>query len=757
MPMQRPVMMPNGRIRAAVVAALGLISAAPAIADDTAAASGGFGSLQEVIVTATKREQDLQSTPLAVTAISGDTLSAQGVTEFAEFASTIPGLGAVAGGLGQTVFSLRGMSTGGSNFQTQPPLGFYLDDTPITLPNVYYAGQWDPGFFDLARVEVLRGPQGTLYGAGALGGAVRMITNQPDASRFDARVRASAAAVDHGTPNASLDAMLNVPLVDGQLAWRTVASAQGLGGYVNQTTPSGQTFSDVNSQAMVGLRTALAWTPITAITLTPGLFFQHATSQGNPTINAVGGEPNSLNRFAWLKEPSSDELKLASLNLRADAGWFTVNSNNSWFYRLWNGRPDYSDADSRPWYTTLHPAWSTFAVRTESATSETRIQSAGSGPFQWFVGGYFQRQLNHQVQGVFVQGVTALTGGVYGGIPLLNDEPYLGYTGYGITQRAAFGELSYTLPFDLTLTVGGREFDINSAVERSASGYFAGGSSMTRRDAHSKGFIPKYELSYKFDETKMVYALADKGFRIGGPNNPIPANLCTNDLAQLGLTVAPDQFSPDTVWNYEVGSKTDWFDHRLRVDVAGYYMKWNNIQAFTNMKCGYGFTSNIASAKSQGVEVEMKSALGEHWAAGGTLSVNHAQYTSSLSGAGIVEGNRLESAPGTTGSAYVELTYPAPALPEWELGGHLEFSYTGNMQYAYASQNPTFQFVPPWWVLNGRVSLTRDKLSLSLYANNLLNRLNLNYLNSFPSNFYNLYGAGALPPRTIGIAVDKRF
>jgi len=757
MPMQRPVTNSNGCVRSAVIAVLGLASAAPAIAGSGATESDGFGTLQEVIVTATKREQDLQSTPLAVTAITGDTLSAQAMTGFAQFASQIPGLGAVAGGLGQTVFSLRGMSTGGSNFQTQPPLGFYLDDTPITLPNVYYAGQWDPGFFDLARVEVLRGPQGTLYGAGALGGAVRMIANQPNPSKFDARVRASAAAVDHGTPNASLDGMLNIPLVDGKLAWRTVADLQGQGGYVNQTTPDGQTFSDVNSQAMVGIRSALAWTPIAAITLTPGFYFQHATSQGNPTINAVGAAPDSLNRFAWLKEPASDVLKLASLNLRADAGWFTVNSNNSWFYRLWNGRPDYSDANSRPWFTTLNPAYSNFAIRTESATSETRLQSSGDGAFQWFLGGYFQRQLNHQAQQIFVQGLTDVTGGAYGGIPVVNDSPFLGYTGYAITQAAAFGELSYTLPFGLTLTLGGREFNINSTVERSATGYYAGGSSQTRRDAHSRGFIPKYELTYTIDPTKMIYAVADKGFRIGGPNNPIPSNQCTSDLAQLGLTSAPDQFSPDTVWNYEVGGKTDWLDHRLRVDVAGYYMKWNNIQAFTNMKCGYGFTSNIASAKSQGVEVEMKAALGEHWAAGGTLAVNHAEYTSSLSGAGIVEGNRLLSAPATTGSAYIDLTYPAPALPEWEMGGHLEFSYTGAMLYAYPTQNPTFQFVPSWSVVNGRVSLTRDTLTLSLYGNNLLNRVNLNYLNSFPSNFYNLYAAGALPPRTVGIAIDKRF
>jgi outer membrane receptor protein involved in Fe transport len=223
------------------------------------------------------------------------------------------------------------------------------------------------------------------------------------------------------------------------------------------------------------------------------------------------------------------------------------------------------------------------------------------------------------------------------------------------------------------------------------------------------------------------------------------------------LSDAPTQFGPDTTWNYEFGGKTEWLDHRLRVNVAAYYMKWSDIQEFTNMACGYGFTSNIATAKSQGVELEMKTVLSDRWAAGGTFSRNKASYTSSLPGAGIVDGNRLESAPETTGSLYLDYSRPTPGLADWELGAHAEFAYTGNMQYAYPSQNPTYPLVPSYSVVNGRVSLTKDSLSLSLFANNILDRVNLNYLGSFHSNFLDLYHAGVLPPRTVGIAIDKRF
>jgi len=740
-----------------IVAMVAMLGPHSAFSQQTEASSTGSGTLQEVIVTATKRSEDLQVVPLAITAVSGDVLVAQGMTEFAEFASTIPGLGAVSGGLGQTTYSLRGLKTGGANFQTQVPLGFYLDETPITLPNVYYAGQWDPGFFDLSRIEVLRGPQGTLYGAGSLAGAIRIIANQPDPTKFDARVRVSLAAVDHGTPNATFDGMVNVPLAQDQLAWRTVVSVQGLGGYINQTTPDGVTFPSVNSQSMVGLRTSFVWTPTSAVTLTPGFFYQHAVAQANPEVTAVGATPNSLERTGWLTEPSSDWLKLSSLNLRAEEPGFSINSNNSYFYRLWDGKPDYSDCCSAPWYPTLHPAYSLFAIRTESATSETRIQSNGNGPFQWLVGFYYQRQLNHQYQQIFIPGLTALTGGVYGGIPVPDDSPYVGYFGYEVTQSAGFGELNYTLPFGLTFTVGGRKFDINSRYETSQNGYYAGGPGKTDLSAHSSGFIPKYEISYAIDTSKMVYALANKGFRIGGPNISINLSLCAADLAQLGLTNAPTQFAPDSVWNYELGGKTDWLDHRLRINLAAYYMKWSNIQEFTNMMCGYGFTSNIATAKSQGVELESKGVLSDYWAAGGTFSFNKANYTSSLSGAGIVDGDRLESAPKTTGSFYLEFNHPTPGLKEWELSARGEYVYTGNMQYAYPRQNPTFPFVPSYSIVNGRLALTKSSLSVSLFGNNLLNRVNLNYLNSFPYNHLDLFQAGALPPRTIGLAIDKRF
>jgi len=713
--------------------------------------------LPDVVVTATRRSTENQQTPMAITAVSGDLLETQGANTLTDIAAEIPGLGAITGGMGQTRFSLRGLATSGSNFQTQQPVGFYLDDTPITLPNVYYAGQWDPGFFDMARLEVLRGPQGTLYGAGALGGAVRIISNQPDPGQFEARVRGSAAYVYNGSPNASLDAMLNVPIAANTLAWRTVVSVRGLGGYIDQITPDGEKFPRVNGQDFSSARTTLAWTPTASVTLTPELYYQRGTSNANPEIDGVGVPPKDPTRIGWLTEPSSDLLNLASLNLRVDGSWFSLNSNNSYFSRLWNGQPDYSDAYTHPWYTTLHPAYSTFAIRTEAATSETRLQSNGTGPLQWLLGAYYQRQLNHQVQDVLVPGVSALTGGVYHGIPVVDDSVFFGITGYEVTQAAAFGELNYHASNKLTFTVGAREFDINSHVSRNLNGYEAGGPNAYDLFAHSTGLIPKYEISYQFDDSKMAYALASKGFRIGGPNNTIPASICAADLAQLGLSAPPTQFGPDSAWNYEVGEKSDWLNHRVRVNLAGYYIKWTNIQEFTNMSCGYGFTSNIATARSEGVELEAKAAFTDRWLAGGTLSQNSANFTASLAQAGIVDGDRLESAPETTASAYVDYNRFVPWSKTWTFTAHLEYEYNGNMQYAYPRQDPLYQYSPSWYLINGRIGFSKDTLSVSIYGNNLTNRIDYTAQNSYYTNFLQLIRAWMLPPRTIGIAIDKKF
>lgn len=711
--------------------------------------------LEEIIVTANKRSEDIQSSAMAISAISGEDIQKQSSDLLAQLAASVPGLAVTNGGQGQTRFAMRGLSTSGNNFLTQSPVGFYVDETAVTLANVGFAGQFDPSFFDLARIEVLRGPQGTLYGAGSLGGAIRLITNQPDASKAEARMRASVADVADGSPNYGADAMLNLPLVEGKLAWRTSASFKNLGGFVDLTTPDGKRFSDTNRQHTTDVRTALKWQPLDSLTVTPSFFYQHGTSRDQPAVNGLTG---SFARTGWNTQPGSDEVRLTSLNLRFDGDGYTINSNNSYFFRYWTLDKDYSDALTAtvaPTYPTLHPAESPWTTRTETATSETRISSTGTGPLRWIAGLYYSRQLNLQTQRMFIDGFSADIGGSVAGIPVVNDQVFYGLTGNNSTQRAAFGEVSYELPIDVTLTVGGREFGIDTHLSRYLTGLIAGGTQAYERYSHASGFVPKYDVSYKISDSKMVYALASKGFRIGGPNVQIPFALCESSLAQYGITSPPDQFDPDSVWNYELGAKTDWMEHRLRVNASAYYIKWSQIQLSTALTCGYSFTSNVATAKSQGLELEASQILGEKWLVGGTMSFIDAKYTTSLPAAGVQDGNQLQGSPRRTASAFLEFTSAVPGT-EWGLAARTDFSYYGQtpQSYSAAALNPN---VPSYTLVNARLVLTKGPFSASLYGNNLANRVIDSQLGVFANNYLGLVDAAVLPPRTIGISIEQRF
>lgn len=731
-------------------ALLALLSSMTATAQTT---DTGSATLQEIIVTANKRDEDIQTSAMAVSAISGQDIEEQSSDLLAQVAATVPGLAVTNGGQGQTRFAMRGLSTSGNNFLTQSPVGFYLDETAITLANVGFAGQFDPSFFDLARIEVLRGPQGTLYGAGSLGGAIRIITNQPDATKTDARVRASIASVDSGDPNYSADAMLNLPLIDDKLAWRTTTSFKHLGGFVDQTTPDGRQASNTNSQRTVNVRTALQWQPTESFTITPGLFYQDGSSRDQP---AVDGLTDNMRHTAWDKQPGSDEVRLGSLNLRYDGDGYSVNSNNSYFYRFWALDKDYSDSLTwtvRPTYSTLHPANSPWTTRSETATSETRISSTGKGPLQWVGGIYYARQLNLQNQTMFIDGFSAASGGSSSGIPVINDEVFYGRTANNNTQKAVFGEISYELPSGLKFTVGGRQFAIDTYLSRALTGLIAGGTQASVRRSDATGFVPKYGLSYQIDDERMVYALASKGFRIGGPNVQIPFPLCADALAQYGITSPPDQFNPDSVWNYEVGAKTDWLDSRLRINASAYYIDWSEIQLNTALSCGYSFMSNVATAKSQGLELEASQLLGERWLMGGTMSFIDASYTSSLPAAGIREGSQLQGSPRRTGSAYLEFKSD---LAEWDLSARGEFSYYGETQQSYSATalNP---YVPSYELFNARLVMNKGPFSVSLYGNNLTNKVIYSQLAIFRNNYLGLVDAAMLPPRTIGISIEQHF
>ncbi len=284
-----------------------LLAAAPAMAQQAPPSD----QLQEVVVTASKRSATVQDTPISVTAVSAQDIADRGITDFNALAASTPGVSLKSSGPGQTEFEMRGLSSSGGN---SPTVGFYLDDAPLTPPSAAQNGKVviDPTLYDLNRVEVLRGPQGTLYGSGSMGGTIKLITNQPDPSGFDASGESILSGTDGGGFNHNENVMLNVPFADGTAALRIVGSEAYTSGWIDRIQPVLGDFplntnnnltrgnvagapvavdhSGVNDEELLGTRVSLLWKPTDRLTITPSIFYQR-TTQGGP--NSFDSNPGT--------------------------------------------------------------------------------------------------------------------------------------------------------------------------------------------------------------------------------------------------------------------------------------------------------------------------------------------------------------------------------------------------------------------------------------------------------------------------------
>ncbi|HLY56524.1 MAG TPA: TonB-dependent receptor plug domain-containing protein, partial [Stellaceae bacterium] len=289
---------------------LGLVFAAGALAQQ--AGAGNSGQIEEVVVTASKRASTVQDTPISVTAITGEDILDRGITDFNAIAQSTPGVSMKTSGPGQTELEMRGLTSSGGD---SPTVGFYLDDTPLTAPSFSSNGKVviDPSLYDLNRVEVLRGPQGTLYGSGSMGGTIKLITNQPDPDKFDATVQTIDSGAVGGGFNHGENVMLNLPLVDGVLALRVVGSEAYTSGWIDrivlapgdfplaidggaargnvQAAPVAADHKDVNDEELLGTRVSLAWKATDRLTITPAIFWQRTTQDGPSLFDSNPGTP----------------------------------------------------------------------------------------------------------------------------------------------------------------------------------------------------------------------------------------------------------------------------------------------------------------------------------------------------------------------------------------------------------------------------------------------------------------------------------
>jgi iron complex outermembrane recepter protein len=817
-------------VAALTVCWVGLCSAQAARAAPPAGDSASpADELQEVVVTATKRTSTVQDTPASITAVTAEDIAQRGLVDFNAIAQSVPGIAMRTSGPGETEFEMRGLNSSGGNSSM---VGFYIDETPLSSPAWAEIGRVvvDPNLYDLARVEVLRGPQGTLYGSSSMGGTVKLIPNAPQLGTFAASGESLVSNTDGGNGlNHHENGMLNLPIGD-TAALRVVASSAYDSGWIERrviqdgaigvdtgafpevsrpanfyTAPIQEEIDGANYTNINSVRASLLWQPQDNLSITPMAMYQ-LTQQGAPNnvdVNGVPTDPSvpTINAH-WepydTTEPQSDRFTLGSLKIEYKLDAFTITSATGNWNRDLVISEDCTEEDDSAWFggaaapydppggigpTGPSPTAPGCEEKdyTQQFSEELRLTSNGTGPLQWLAGYYYQ-DFHSQWDLWLINPQAIRTIPPTGGTNL-----YVDYMPQSITQNAEFGELSWQFTPQLKAAVSLRHYKYSLSQTNTEWGFFTvNGDNSTPYDtaagSDASGTNPKFDLSYNLTQDMLLYATAAKGFRLGGVNQPIPVGPCDSTNAALRadeaalqlkllnntvcnnsiLLQAPPTFDSDSVWNYEIGEKSEWLDRRLIVNVSAYYERWTNPQIATNL-AGYGLTVNGGDARIEGLEAEMQAILAHDWDVEANVGYTDAQFTESNAFTGYPNGTLIPDTPKVTAAG--TLRWKTGLTSSTSLMAALEVDYVGTRTDApygetisLENANQLLIHLPSYALANFRVGLIGDVWTATLFADNLANKevlLDPEPQIAFQTAAYTRYTVNQ--PFTVGIDLTYRF
>ncbi len=767
--------------------------------------------LEEITVTATKRETTIQDVPFSINAQTEKDIIRTGATNLEELSRNVAGLTVQNLGPGQTQVAIRGVSAG-QIVRDQPgvkeQVGVYLDESVISL------SLFTPDFdlFDLNRVETLRGPQGTLFGSGSVGGTIRYITNKPDRDAFDASVALDLNTITDGDTGGSIKGMVNIPLGDGNAALRLVGYTTEYGGFIDARKESGGWKSDVNGGNRTGLRAALSFDVGDSITITPRIVYQEIDADGfnrqevfnlyaNPYTTGASGTPREpfqlgeRQQHLLLDEEFTDETLLADVVFEAafDAFDFTfvgsqmdreilVSRDASALTGSVSVDLGYPDAG------VLLPSNLRDTTDLKQTTFEARVSSNNDGRLQWLVGGFFsdtERQYGQYLPTPGYQAVTDLTLGagtsaaVANGYPDLN-SPYNASLPYDIEQFALFGEVNFDVSDELQLTFGGRWYDFKESRRFYTGGLFANGDDQTDTTS-SDGFTPRIMASFDLSDAVTLNAQASQGFRLGGVNDPLNATLCTpEDLSIFGSF---QSYQDEKMWNYEAGIKSG-FGNGVTLNAAVFYSDIEDLQATLDAgSCSSRVSFNVPKAHSQGIEFELGASPNDSLYLSLAGSILESEFDSTVVDGngdvigGLQAGNRLASVPdfqiAASGSYYIpvemfggsELFVTATihhvgdriTQPSDQVSGAGEFTSGLAFGGAMGDETTTVDLnLDPYTIINVSGGIEKDDWSAVLYIQNLSDEnANLSFDRERGGRARLAFRTNK--PRTIGITFRKNF
>lgn len=765
-------------------------------------------SLNGITVTATLRDQQLKDVPFSIAAPTASELRARGAETIEDIATTQAGFSVQNLGPGQSQVAMRGTSSG-QTARDQPgvkeEVGVYLDDVPISL-SLFTP---DMDLFDISRVEVLRGPQGTLFGAGSLAGTVRYISNQPELGVASVFGEGSGSAMDGGSPGGEIKLGTNVPLGD-KAAGRIAGYYNRMGGYMDAVQPGLSVKENINTSDRSGVRAALRMSPTARFSLTPRIIYQAVNADGwnrhdeynilaNPFTTsrpAITLGPREL--FTQIPEPYTDRFKLGGLNAAYDFGRMNLTSVSSYSKRdisvVRDGGALYASIVGatiglpEPIYTMN--AQLTDLTNVHVFTQELRLAGADSEGRRWLVGGFFSHARRDYGQSVMVPGFEAATHIPTAGLLAAKDQLFFSTLGYKLNQFAFFGEGVLPVGERVNVTAGLRYYNFDEDRTQIFDGFFGNndnGKSLVSNPGSTKanGFAPRVMASYKASDQITFNAQVSKGFRLGGINDPLNVPICTpQDLVTFS---GRDSWRDETAWNYEVGTKSTLMDGRASLNLSAYYMDIHDLQlTVTAGSCTSRLVFNVPKARSSGIELEFGATPNEHFDFSLNTSLNNGQLRSTLTStdanknvsivSGIKSGNRLPSVPQVQGAAAATYRWlsvvgrnsrPFVSASVRYVGSRytlIDDLATGfgtvNMNaFPHAVGGPlsqnTFTFnpeLPAYTLANARVGVTRGIWEYALFVNNLTNEEAQLALDRERGTLARV-GYLTNPPRTFGVMV----
>ncbi len=798
----------TGTYLAGVSVVLGVLSGNAPVAAQSASGTQASGGVEEVVVTATRRAEKLSKVPESISAFTSDKIDQLDAKNITDLVHYTPG---VTFDPESKDISIRGVNSTAGDATT----GIYIDDTPIQLRALGFGSDNTlPAVFDLDRVEILRGPQGTLFGAGSEGGTVRYITPAPSLTDYSVYAKSEIAFTDGGAPSYEGGLAVGGPIVDDQLGFRVSAWGRRDGGWIDKVNyMTGATEqSDTNSVDTYVIRGSLLWQPTSKLTITPSIYFQNR-DQNNIDDYWVGLSDPSHGVYKTATPENmgdKDHFVLPDFKIDYDFGGTELISNTSYFDRhevvqdysgtlynlsyfqraVDNGLdPDfvtpctgglcasYIGNPSPPPLLTPNgidlpgfgPYESVNYITNEQKnfTQEVRLQSNDpNAALSWIVGAFYTYETQLSIEEINDPQLPALTEYLWGdtmqdiwGEGLLpNGDDYINHTLGHDEQIAGFANATYAVTDQLKIQAGVRfawtHFDFTNFSD-GAQNFGPLPANSGKKD--QTPLTPMADVTYQFTPDDMVYATVAKGYRIGGANPIFPVSACTE------ITTEPSSYDSDTVLSYEAGTKDKFLDNRLQASGSVYYLQWNNIQqSITLPSCGFRYTINQGAAVSKGFDLQgewlLTDALDIDFAAG----YNDASYTSTSSSAGLILAEKGDKLPGSPWTFSVGAEYSAQVLghdsfirADYEFSS-AESGLTPERDPGTTLYDPGLVPEPQTDMLSMRAGMTVGGVNLALFAENLLNahpQLDLNHQDSNTL----LYEASTLRPRTIGLTAIYHY